>query len=276
MAKAKSVWPPEDRPVTGHDVKEFLRRFRLDINLMEAVFAIPSRKSWYELTKDEACHEPVGIPKAILLRFFAAYPEFIPFYTVDSAEDLREKLNLSPAAFGLLTGRQEISVRQWSPEREPHKVVSRLLWLIRKSINLMNGVRVQQDGQAMLADLVRFSFLEWSLRGETPSQRRTEFAATNISLFREVLSIVPSGGMERATSGLNIPEDAFLMEVVPLAPAKRGRKPKEKPPVMDITPVEMDLDSQVTADDRHRATRSVRTTRVAQKSMGDMAKRFSI
>lgn len=272
MAKAKEIWPPQDRSIIGHDVKEFLKRYRLDINLMESLFAIPSRKAWYELTGGKA-ELPVGIPTAILLRVFSAYPDLIPFYEHDSAEDLREKLNLSPAAFGMLTGRQEISVRQWSPEREPHKVVTRLLWLIRKSMSLMKGVRVEYDGAEMLADIVRFGFLEWSLRGETPSQRRNDWASSNRALFREVLSIVPSRAIGRATEGVSVPEDSVLVEPSTLPAPKRARR---RATPQDVEPAALALDSQVTPEDRHRATRGVRDVRTAQKSLTEMSQPFKV
>lgn len=277
MAKAKEVWPPLDRPIIGQDVKEFLKRHRLDINLMESLFAIPSRKAWYELTADKAgkAERPVSIPMAILLRLFSAYPDLIPFYDHDSAEDLRENLNLSPAAFGMLTGRQEISVRQWSPEREPHKVVMRLLWLIRKAMSFMRGHRVEYDGAEMLADIVRFGFLEWTLRGETPSQRRNDWAASNLALFREVLSIVPHRALERAASGVTLQDNTPLVDPAPTPAPRRTRVSKK---AKDEVPehVALPIDMRVTPDDRHRATRGVRDVRTAQRSLEEMSQVFKI
>lgn len=274
MAKAKDVWPPQDRPIQGQDLKEFLRRHRLDINLMESLFAIPSRKAWYSLTTEKA-EMPVSIPMATLLRLFSVYPELIPFYEHDSAEDLREKLNLSPAAFGMLTGRQEISVRQWSPEREPHKVVARLLWLIRKAMSIESGYRVEYDGAEMLADIVRFGFLEWTLRGETPSQRRHDWATSNLGLFREVLSIVPHRAIERAANGVTLQDNTPLVDPAPIPAPRRSRVPKAAP-----APVEnggsLPIDTRITQEDRHRATRPVREVRAAQKSVADMTQAFKI
>ncbi len=276
MAKAKEVWPLQDRPIIGQDVKEFLKRNRLDINLMESLFAIPSRKAWYDLVGPKA-DQPVGIPMAILLRLFSAYPELIPFYDHDSAEDLRESLNLSPAAFGMLTGRQEISVRQWSPEREPHKVVMRLLWLIRKAMSLMRGHRLEYDGAEMLADIVRFGFLEWTLRGETPSQRRNDWAASNLALFREVLSIVPHRALERAASGVTLQDDSPLVELAPAAtPAPRRRRVSKNAQPEPDAPAALPIDMEVTPEDRHRATRGVRDVRAAQRSINEMTHVFKI
>lgn len=274
MAKAKEVWPPLDRPIVGQDVKEFLKRHRLDINLMESLFAIPSRKAWYELTTTKA-ELSVSIPMAILLRLFSAYPELIPFYDHDSAEDLRENLNLSPAAFGMLTGRQEISVRQWSPEREPHKVVMRLLWLIRKAMSFMRGHRVEYDGAEMMADIVRYGFLEWTLRGETPSQRRNDWAASNLALFREVLSIVPHRALERASSGVTMQDSSPLVDPAPLPAPRRSRTAKAAKPE-SAEGAALPIDMNVTPDDRHRATRGVREVRVAQRSLTDMSQVFKI
>lgn len=273
MAKAKEVWPPQDRPIIGQDVKEFLKRHRLDINLMESLFAIPSRKAWYELTTNKA-ELPVSIPMAILLRLFSAYPELIPFYDHDSAEDLRENLNLSPAAFGMLTGRQEISVRQWSPEREPHKVVMRLLWLIRKAMSFMRGHRIEYDGAEMLADIVRFGFLEWTLRGETPSQRRNDWSASNMALFREVLSIVPHRALERASSGATH-QDSLLIDPAPTPAPRRKRVAKTAQPE-NTESAALPIDMPVTPEDRHRATRGVRGVRTAQRSLADMSQVFKI
>jgi DNA-binding transcriptional regulator YiaG len=247
-----AVWPPEDRPITGHDVQEFLQRFHLDINLMEAVFAIPSRRAWYDLTKKP--DEVVNIPKAVLVRFFAKYPDVLPFYSKESAEELRNRLNLSPAAFGLLVGRQEISVRQWSEDREPHKVVANLLWLVRKSLDLIDGTAPVLNGEEMLADLVRFSFLEWTLRGDTPSQRMTDAESTNKALFAEVLSLVPQNSLPRAMQGFDLGD---LIKVV-----KKDEVPG--------------FDGEVTADDRHRATRAVRQRRTAESSLNSMGESFKL
>lgn len=253
--ESSAPWPPEDRPVTGGDVQEFLERFHLDINLMEAVFAIPSRRSWYDMTVKKA-DEVVNVPKAVLVRFYSAYPELMPFYTTETAEELRGRLNLSPAAFGLLVGRQEISVRQWSAEREPHKVVIHLLWLIRQSLNIIDGNLPVLNGEEMLADLVRFSFLEWSLRKETPSQRRTDTASTNAMLFNEVLSLVPQASLARATRGFD------LSSV--LKPAPQAAKNDSSSNV------------SVSPDERHRATQSVRERRVANQSLTKMGESFKL
>ncbi|MEK2631102.1 hypothetical protein AAAC12_35515 [Pseudomonas aeruginosa] len=49
-----AVWPPSDQPLKGKDLIEFRRRFYLDINQMEAVFGITSRKAWYASVKEKA------------------------------------------------------------------------------------------------------------------------------------------------------------------------------------------------------------------------------
>jgi DNA-binding transcriptional regulator YiaG len=254
---SSAPWPPEDRAVTGGDVQEFLNRYHLDINLMEAVFSIPSRRSWYDMTTKQA-DVPVNIPKAVLVRFFSAYPQMLPFYTTETAEELRERLNLSPAAFGLLVGRQEISVRQWSAEREPHKVVVHLLWLIRKSLNIIDNAEPVLNGEEMLADLVRFSFLEWTLRGETPSQRRTDTASTNAMLFSEVLSLVPQNSLARATKGFDL---SGVMKALPPSPDSKS---------------EGHGDLVVSPEERHRATKSVRERRKANASLEQMGGTFKI
>jgi len=254
--RAGQVWPPQDRAVTGDDVHEFLDRFRLDINLMEAVFAIPSRRAWYQLAKEP--NKPVNIAQAILIRFFSVYPHLLPFYSEESAEQLRERLNLSPAAFGLLVGRQEISVRQWSEEREPHKVVGHLLYLIRRCLTLIEGNDPVLNGEEMLADIVRFSFLEWTLRGESPSQRRSEGPATNIALFREVLNLVPHNSLARATEGFDLGDEAIKPKLsTSKAPAKAD-------------------ELAVTAEERRIATQSVRDRRKAGRALKDIAPTFKL
>lgn len=167
-------------------------------------------------------------------------------------------MNLSPAAFGLLVGRQEISVRQWSAEREPHKVVVHLLWLIRKSLNIIDNAEPVLNGEEMLADLVRFSFLEWTLRGETPSQRRTDTASTNAMLFSEVLSLVPQNSLARATKGFDL---SGVMKALPPSPDSKS---------------EGHGDLAVSPEERHRATKSVRERRKANASLEQMGGTFKI
>jgi hypothetical protein len=151
-------------------------------------------------------------------------------------------------------GRQEISVRQWSEEREPHKVVAHLLWLVRKSLNLMDGSDPVFNGEEMLADLVRFSFLEWSLRGDTPSQRRTDAEATNKALFAEVLSLVPQGSLPRATRGFDLEGQIQI-------PSKNQKTGAE---------------GTVSATERHIATRSVRERRTAERTLNTMGGSFKL
>ncbi|HGN0933674.1 TPA: hypothetical protein ACKROR_001630 [Pseudomonas aeruginosa] len=240
-----AVWPPSDQPLKGKDLIEFRRRFYLDINQMEAVFGITSRKAWYASVKEKA-DEPLDLSAAILMRFYVAFSDLIPFTGAESAEELRNRLNVSPAAFGLLSGRQEISVRQWDEDRDPLPVVRNLQRIAGTAMTMMEGKKaINYEGEEIMAGLLKAAVAEWQARNVTPESRRQ--------------------------SPVNY-ENPFVIELLGLLPPDRlveaiGHEPGQ---ALRWT-IKQEREKRVQGKaDRHKATSDDRSSLVAKRALGDM------
>jgi len=243
------VWPPTDRPIVGNDLVEFRRRFHLDINQMEAVFGITSRKAWYASIKEKA-NDPLDLSAAILMRFYVAFPLLIPFTSTESAEGLRGRLNVSPAAFGLLSGRQEISVRQWDDDRDPLPVVRNLQRVASMALTMMEGQRpIAYEGDEIMAGLFSAAVAEWRVRGETPESRRQSAVDFDNQFVIELLGLLPP---DRLVDAVGAEPGQSLRKTIKQEREKRLATAKTGKP------------------DRHKATEADRTGQLAKRSLGNM------
>jgi len=265
-AHGSAVWPAMDRPVLGKDLDDFRKRFRLDLNKMETSFGIPSRRAWYQLTSSEPDengdipeNQPVTISVAIFLRFLARNPHYIPLLMKSTAEELRDRMGLSPAAFGLLTGRQEISVRQWTDKREPHKVVCNILCIVEDLLDQMEGKVPPEDAESTLADLINCALVEWMIRGETPESRRKTGKITPAHPQAVELLMLLTPRTQPISLGTKVTRN--LQKV--LADARAAKDAKS-------------ADGGVTPQERRKATKGVRQRRLANKMITSMADSFSL
>ncbi|WP_455233547.1 hypothetical protein [Geopseudomonas aromaticivorans] len=261
------AWPPIDRPILGADLEEFRKRGHLFLTQMELAFGIPSRKAWYQqisttLVEGEEkprSELPVTLPIGMLLRFYAIHPEYLPMWLDVSAEDMRERMGLSPAGFGLATGRQEISVRQWGADRDPHRVVVNLLWIIKTMLDRIEGVFTAEQAENDLADLVNCILREWRVRGETPESRRKSGALS--PLHPQVIELMLLLTERTYAAGLGEEVTDDLRQV--LADARQAR-------------LHQPADGSVTRSERKQATKRVRQRRTAQKAVKSMSDAFSM
>ena len=261
------AWPPIDRPILGADLEEFRKRGHLFLTQMELAFGIPSRKAWYQqisttLVEGEErprSELPVTLPIGMLLRFYVIHPEYLPMWLNTSAEAMRERMGLSPAAFGLVTGRQEISVRQWASDRGPHRVVVNLLWIIKTLLDRIDGVYTAEQAENDLADLVNCILREWKVRGESPESRRKSGALS--PLHPQVIELMMLLTERTYEAGLGEEVTDELRQV--LAEARQAR-------------LERPADGSVSRVERKQATKTVRQRRIAQNAVKGMSDAFTM
>lgn len=263
------IWPAIDRPVVGRDLKEFRYRFQLDLNKMEASFGIPSRRAWYHLTSAEPREEDGLIPEdqeinisaAIFLRFLARNPRYIPLLMQCSAEELRGRLGLSPGGYGLLTGRQEITVRQWTEDREPHKVVCNILCVVEELLNKLQNKMPHDDPEATLADLINCALTEWIARKDSPESRSNGALISPSHPYAMELLNLLTPRTQPIAIGAKVTQE--LQRSLAAARGQIGGKGSKD-------------GKGVTARERRQATQQVRQRRVAAKALDRMGESFSM
>ncbi len=124
-------WPPPNQPVCGRHLAEFREQHDYTVAYLVGIFGLSSAHAYYRITKQ--ADQPIkDIATAILLRYYAAHPECLPYRSV-SPRELADDLGVSVEQLAISLGRVRLAGQEWARATDitaPLPVIRNLLYEI--------------------------------------------------------------------------------------------------------------------------------------------------
>lgn len=202
-------WPPEDQPVCGKHLAEFRDRHDYSVAYLTGIFGLASAQAFYRIVNEPERPVP-DIAIAILIRFYSAHPERLPYRSV-TPHDLAASLKITTEALAVSLGRVPLVGQQWESgaEKKPMAPARNLMYEIAVSDERLESLeRVVENLEKKGGRVVSARNLAKEIRKILQKQGTARSIYEEIDRFHRI---------ERAARGEDVPS-------LPRHEARSGRR----------------------------------------------------